>query len=141
EGGIARLEATRCLQARFKIGRYTAHGHPVKIRGCKGYFGKRLLAIGIRGDMNFAIGVRHILWPHIEYMSRDLLGLVLDFGHRPRPAARMTAQCRRSRYRTRCRCPDSAPADATAAARPATPDNRQSARLYRARWDSCRYRT
>src|SRR5262249_19800786 len=82
ESGIAGLEATRCLQARFEIGWHTAHSHPVKIRGRKSYFSERFLAIGIRGNTDFAIGVRHILWPHIEHMRRDLLGLVLDLGHR-----------------------------------------------------------
>src|SRR5712691_7961120 len=82
EGGIAGLEATRCLQARLEIRRHTAHGHPVKVCGRKGYFGERLLAIGIGGDINFAIGVRHIVWPHIEHMRRDLLGFVLDLRHR-----------------------------------------------------------
>src|SRR5215471_14855338 len=99
ESGITGLETTCGLQAGFEIGWHTAHGHPVKIRGRKGYFGERLLAIGIRGDMDFTIGVGHIFWPHIEHMRRNLLGLVLNLGHRHhqgRATDRQTAAAKRA---------------------------------------------
>src|SRR5205085_8519300 len=60
EGGIARLEPTRSLQARFEIRRYAPQRRPVKVRGHKGHFSQGLLAAGVSGHIDFAVSVGHI---------------------------------------------------------------------------------
>src|SRR5256885_6611226 len=78
EGGIARLETTRGLQAGFEIRWHPTHGRPVKVRGRKGHFSQGLPTTGVSSHIDFAVNVRHIIWPHIEHVCCDLLGLVLD---------------------------------------------------------------